>query len=90
MRFLKRKKIERIEQRPPDRPPDQRLHDEFQRFEIEILRNEKLEIKKKFKIVEALYKEAVALGVFPLKDSLEGLEVDIRIAKGINSVSKDT
>lgn len=65
-------------------------HDEFQRFEIEILRNEKLDIKKKFKIVEALYKEAVALGVFPLKDSLEGLEVDIRIAKGINSVSKDT
>ena len=65
-------------------------HDEFQRFEIEILRNEKLDIKKKFKIVEALYKEAVALGVFPLKDSLEGLEVDFRIAKGINSVSKDT
>ena len=65
-------------------------HDEFQRFEIELLRNEKLDIKKKFKIVEALYKEAVALGVFPLKDSLEGLEVDIRIAKGVNSVSKDT
>ena len=64
--------------------------DEFQRFEIEILRNEKLDIKKKFKIVEALYKEAVALGVFPLQDCLEGLEVDIRIAKGINSVSKNT
>ena len=64
--------------------------DEFQKFEIEILRNEKLDVKKKFKIVEALYKEAVALGVFPLKDSLEGLEVDIRIAKVINSVSKDT
>jgi hypothetical protein len=41
-------------------------------------------------MVEALYKEAVALGAFPLKDSLEGLEVDIRIAKVINSVSKDT
>jgi hypothetical protein len=64
--------------------------DEFRRFEIEILRNEKLDIRKKFKIVEALYKEAVALGVFPLKDSLEGLEVDIRIAKVINSVPKDT
>ena len=64
--------------------------DEFQRFETELSRNEKLDIKKKFKIVEALYKEAVALGVFPLKDSLEGLEVDIRIAKGVNSVSKDT
>ncbi len=66
------------------------MNNEFRRFEIEILRNEKLDIKKKFKIVEALYKEAVALGVFPLKDSLEGLEVDIRIAKVINSVSKDT
>jgi hypothetical protein len=66
------------------------MNNEFRKFEIEILRNEKLDVKKKFKIVEALYKEAVALGVFPLKDSLEGLEVDIRIAKVINSVSKDT
>jgi len=66
------------------------MDNEFRKFEIEILRNEKLDVKKKFKIVEALYKEAVALGVFPLKDSLEGLEVDIRIAKVINSVSKDT
>ena len=66
------------------------MNDEFRRFEIEILRNERLSTREKFKIVEALYKEAVALGVFPLKDSLEGLEVDIRIAKGINSVSKDT
>jgi len=63
---------------------------EFQRFEREILRSEKLNIKKKFKIVEALYKEALDLGIFPLKDSLEGIEVDIRIAKVINSVSKDT
>ncbi len=66
------------------------MNNEFRKFEIEILRNEKLDTRKKFKIVEALYKEAVALGVFPLKDSLEGLEVDIRIAKVINSVSKDT
>jgi hypothetical protein len=64
--------------------------DEFQKFEIEILRNEKLDVKKKFKIVEALYDEAVALGTLPLEDPLEGLEVDIRIAKVVNSVSKDT
>jgi hypothetical protein len=66
------------------------MNDEFRTFEIEFLRKEKLDTKKKFKIVEDLYKEAVALGAFPLKDSLEGLEVDIRIAKVINSVSKDT
>lgn len=66
------------------------MNNEFRKFEIQILRNEKLDTRKKFKIVEALYREAVVLGVFPLKDSLEGLEVDIRIAKVINSVSKDT
>jgi hypothetical protein len=64
--------------------------DEFQKFEIEILRNEKLDVKKKFNIVEALYNEAVALGALPLEDPLEGLEVDMRIAKVVNSVSKDT
>ncbi len=65
-------------------------NEEFQEFEIELLRNGNLDLKKKFKILEALYKEAVALGVFPLRDSLEGLDVDIRIAKVVNSVSKDT
>ena len=65
-------------------------HDEFQKCEIEFLRNGKLDLKSKFKILEALYKEAVALGVFPLRDSLEGLDVDIRIAKVVNSVSKNT
>jgi len=64
--------------------------EEFQEFEIELLRNGNLDLKKKFKILEALYKEAVTLGVFPLRDSLEGLDVDIRIAKVVNSVSKDT
>ena len=67
-----------------------RRHDEFQKFEIEFLRNGKLDLKSKFKILEALYKEAVALGVFPLRNSLEGLDVDIRIAKVVNSVSKNT
>jgi hypothetical protein len=65
-------------------------HGEFEEFEIELLRNGDLDLKKKFKILEALYKEAVALGVFPLRDSLEGLDVDIRIAKVVNSVSKNT
>ena len=67
-----------------------RRHDGFQEFEIELLRNEELDLKNKFKTLEALYKEAVALGVFPLRNSLEGLDVDIRIAKVVNSVSKNT
>jgi hypothetical protein len=36
--------------------------------------------------VEALYKEAVTLGVIPLKNPLEGIEVDLKIAQVINSV----
>ena len=64
--------------------------EEFQEFEIELLRNGNLDLKKKFKILEALYKKAFALGVFPLRDSLEGLDIDIRIAKVVNNVSKDT
>ena len=61
---------------------------EFQKFEMELAKKERLNISRNFRIVEALYKEAVALGVIPLKNPLEGLEVDIRIAKVINHVPK--
>jgi hypothetical protein len=57
-------------------------------FEKEIIRSKKADIANNLRIVEALYKEAVSLGVFPLKDPLEGIEVDIKIAKVINSVSE--
>ena len=57
-------------------------------FEKELLRLQKPDPVRNFKIVEALYDEAVALGAFPLKDPLDGIEVDIKIAKAVNSVSK--
>jgi hypothetical protein len=65
-----------------------RRNDEFQNFEIEFLRKEKVDIMKNFQIVDALYEEAIALGILPLKNPLEGLEVDIKIASVINHVSK--
>jgi len=65
-----------------------RRNDEFQNFEIEFLRKEKVDIMKNFRIVDALYEEAVALGILPPKNPLEGLEVDIKIASVINHVSK--
>jgi hypothetical protein len=37
------------------------------------------------RIFEALYEEAKQLGVFPLKDPLEGIEVDIRLARALNA-----
>jgi len=61
---------------------------EFINFENDLLRNEKVDVMKNFQITEALYNEAAALGIIPLKNSLDGLEVDIKIAKVINSVSK--
>jgi len=62
----------------------------LQEFEKEIIRSKKADIANNIRIVEALYKEAVSLGVFPLKDPLEGIEVDIKIAKVINSVSESS
>lgn len=59
----------------------------IQKFENELTQNGKVNILKNFRLVDAMYKEAVTLGVFPLKDALEWLEVDIKIARVINSVS---
>ena len=61
---------------------------EFKKFELDLLRSEKQDIKKNFKIVESLYEEAVLLGIFPLKDPLDGFEIDIKIAKAVNGVHK--
>jgi hypothetical protein len=45
-----------------------------------------VDIARNFHIVEALYKEAVTLGIIPLKNPLDGIEVDLKIAKVVNSV----
>ena len=36
------------------------------------------------RIVEALYEEARALGVFPPTDPLDGIEIDIRLAQALH------
>ena len=63
-------------------------NNEFQQYEMEFLRRGKLDIVRNFKIEEALYQEAISLGIIPLKNPLDGLEVDIKIARTINRVSK--
>jgi len=60
----------------------------FRQFEKRYLKNQKTDIFENFRIVEALLAEARALGVFPLKNPLEGLEVDLKIARVVNNVSK--
>ncbi len=57
----------------------------LRKFEKEDLRNQKPDYLKSLRIFEALWNEGVALGVLPLKDPLEDIETDIRIAKILNS-----
>jgi hypothetical protein len=65
---------------------DARKRSELQEFELVFSRKEKADIGRNLQIVEALYKEAVTLGIIPLKNPLDGIEVDLKIAKVVNSV----
>jgi transcriptional regulator with XRE-family HTH domain len=65
---------------------DVRKRRELLKFEDDFLREEKVDPVRNFHIVEALYSEAVTLGVIPLKNPLDGIQVDLKIAKVINSV----
>lgn len=40
--------------------------------------------RENLRIVNSLYEEARGLGVFPLSHPLDGIEVDLRLAKAIN------
>jgi len=65
---------------------DFRKREELQKFEFDFLRKEKAGISRNFRILEALYKEAVTLGIIPLKNPLDGIEVDLKIARVVNHV----
>lgn len=62
----------------------------YEEFERELIRSRKADYWENLRIVEALYREAILLGVFPLKDPLEGLQVDIGMARVINGVRKSS
>ena len=53
-------------------------------FEKLQMRREPPDYFRNLRIFEALYQEARSLGVLPLKDPLEGIEVDIHLARVIN------
>jgi len=59
---------------------------ELQKFERDLIASEKPDYRKNFRIMEAMYREALELGIFPLKNPFEGIEVKIKIAKVVNSV----
>ncbi|MGH8104344.1 MAG: hypothetical protein ACREJQ_07480 [bacterium] len=58
----------------------------LERFEARRIRDDEANLVRNLKIVEALYREAMALGVFRSDDPLDGIEVDLRIAWAINRV----
>lgn len=47
-------------------------------------RSEKTDYHHKLRLLEGLYAEARALGIFPLKDPFEGLQIKTRLAKALN------
>ena len=55
-------------------------------FNDDFLRKEGLDYAASLRILDAMWDEARKLGVLPLKDPLEGIEVDIRIAEILNHV----
>ena len=54
-------------------------------FEREEIKKEKSDYLKSLRIFEALWNEGKSLGVLPLKNPLEDIETDIRIARILNS-----
>ncbi|MCM8766559.1 MAG: hypothetical protein NC816_01520 [Candidatus Omnitrophica bacterium] len=62
----------------------------IEEFEKELLRKQKTDYKRNFSILNQMYKQAVIVKIFPMKNPIEGLEKDLKIAKVVNSVSKTT
>jgi len=62
--------------------------DILEQFEKERIREEKLSFRKASKIFEAMWKEGVSLGVLPPKNPLEGIEIDIKVARILNCSKK--
>ena len=60
----------------------------LKKFEDGLLSKEQLSYDRAMSIFEALWNEAVSLGVLPLKDPMEGIEVKIKLAAVLNSCSR--
>jgi len=57
----------------------------LRRFEEDLIRKEpQRSFQEALKLYEAMWKEAVALGVLPLSDPLDGIEADLELARVLN------
>jgi len=57
-------------------------------LERKVIKEEKLSFSEALTIFEAMWQEGINLGALPPKDPLEGIEVDIRIARILNCLKK--
>ncbi len=63
----------------------------LEKFEDDLCKKEgPLPYSKTLEIFEQMWEETVALKVFPTKNPLEGIEVDIRMAKILNTCLKNS
>jgi hypothetical protein len=53
-------------------------------FEDMLARNGTADYQRNLQIFTALYEEARSLGVFPLRDPLDGIDTDIHLARVMN------
>lgn len=59
----------------------------LKRFYQKLIEKENISHKEALSIYEMLYKEALSLGIINSKNILDGLEVDLRVAKAINRLT---
>ena len=59
----------------------------FERWELDRIRSEPPDFHRNLAIFEVMWEEAVALGVLPPKDPLEGIETKIRMARVLNDLT---
>ncbi len=53
-------------------------------FENGLISSSGADYQQNLKIYEALYREARSIGIFPLKDPLDGIDSDIHLARVMN------
>jgi len=62
----------------------------IEKLEKDLAAKELPDIKRNYRIIAAMYEEAKMLGIFPLKNELDGIEIDIKIAGVLNSVPENS
>ncbi|MBI3590797.1 MAG: hypothetical protein HY094_05395 [Candidatus Melainabacteria bacterium] len=65
-----------------------RNYKKYREFEENFISKEKIDFARNFFLFEEMYKEAVTLGVLPIKNPLEDIDLAIKTANILNSVPK--